>query len=123
MSKPKAFCLREPGVRLIVLEITATRVLLFECFFNSRTSRAVHSLRTVFLLAPSLPPSDRDEQLSAFRSVRNAAVEVTMRDGMRDEEQSMGACVILAGCIVAEVIATSLLTKSEGFTSAYSSLS
>ena len=41
----RAFCLSAPGVRFVVFEITATDVLLFECFFSSRMSWVVHSRR------------------------------------------------------------------------------
>ena len=33
----RAFCLSAAGVRFAVFEITATGVLLFECFFSSNT--------------------------------------------------------------------------------------
>src|SRR4029453_11139565 len=47
IPKLVAFCLTAPGVRFIALAMAFTRVLLFECFFNSLTSCAVHSRRTV----------------------------------------------------------------------------
>jgi hypothetical protein len=48
----RAFCLRAPGVRLSALEMVFTRVLSFECCFNSLTSARVQSRRTTrFLLA------------------------------------------------------------------------
>jgi hypothetical protein len=51
----RAFCLREPGVRLSALEMVLTRVLSLECFLNSLTSARVQARRTTrFLLATVL---------------------------------------------------------------------
>src|SRR4029453_13674889 len=51
----RAFCLREPGVRLSALEMVLTRVLFLECCFSSLTSARVQSRRTIrFLLATAL---------------------------------------------------------------------
>jgi hypothetical protein len=38
IPKCRAFCLKAPGVRFIVLEIALTGVLLFECFLSSLSS-------------------------------------------------------------------------------------
>jgi hypothetical protein len=42
----RAFCLKAPGVRFRALEIALTGVLLFECFFSSLSSCAVHARTT-----------------------------------------------------------------------------
>ena len=48
----RAFCLREPGVRLSALEMVLTGVLSLECRLSSFTSARVQSRRTIrFLLA------------------------------------------------------------------------
>jgi hypothetical protein len=48
----RAFCLREPGVRLSAVEMVLTRVLSLECCLSSFTSARVQSRRAIrFLLA------------------------------------------------------------------------